>query len=79
MKKSSWLKCALVVVALSGSSACTYTYSCVAKCDGAAFSVYTGGNFSESSAQNAADACVVDLAAAGCVAPRVPTCACVQN
>ncbi len=70
---------ALLVLGLAGAPACTYTYPCVATCDGGEFSGYAGGNFSESSVQNAVNACVSALQTAGCVSPKVPACACVQN
>ena len=76
MTKQRWLTGALCAFALALTSGCNHTYDCVATCDGAPFSGYAGGSFSESSADDAVAACLVDLEAVGCTSPRVPACVC---
>jgi hypothetical protein len=77
MLNRRWLTLAIVVLALGGASACgNYNYSCIATCDGAPFSGYSGGTINASSTQNAVNMCVSALQAAGCTTPKVPVCAC---
>jgi hypothetical protein len=76
MGNSRFLTAALLTVTMALVSGCNHDFTCIATCDGSPFTGYAGGNFEESSADDAVAACIVDLSAAGCTSPRVPECAC---
>jgi hypothetical protein len=80
MVKRRWLTATVLVLTLGGLSACgNSNYNCVATCSGLAFGGYSGGVINAGSATDAANICVAALQTAGCVAPRLPACACVQQ